>query len=74
MSNNEAGLLTPFEVQTLGADTFHRKIVGFQLVVCCWNCENVDRNTDGCSLANGERPPLEIVTFGCPAWAPDIPF
>lgn len=72
--SNEAKLLTPQEVQDLGSDTFHRKMVDCQLVICCWNCLNIDRETGGCALAQGARPPLETATFGCPAWMADIPF
>lgn len=72
--SNEAKLLTPQEVRVLGADTFHREMLNRCLVTSCWNCANIDRETGGCSLAQGARPPLETATFGCQAWAPDIPF
>lgn len=72
--SNEAKLLTPQDVRALGAETFHRGMLNNNMVSSCWNCTNIDRETGGCSLAQGARPPLETATFGCPAWEPDIPF
>lgn len=74
MSNEEAKALTPHEVRVLGAATFHGEMLNSLLVRSCWNCHNINRETGGCALAQGARPPLETATFGCPAWDPDIPF
>jgi len=39
----------------------------------CNDCENY--LTGGCALANGQRPPPEVIKTGCDSWSWDtIPF
>lgn len=39
----------------------------------CLRCINFDEITERCTLAN-QRPPARVIAFGCPKFAPDIPF
>lgn len=39
------------------------------------NCMNCMNWSNGCSKANGQRPPDTVLVKGCPAWEEDdIPF
>ena len=40
----------------------------------CLNCTNYDPASEGCRLAEGARPPLEIIVKGCEQWDQAIPF
>lgn len=41
---------------------------------CCFTCDNVDLDNDKCKKWNA-KPPIKIITFGCPDWIyNDIPY
>lgn len=40
----------------------------------CMECVNFDRDAEACKLA-GQRPPAQVIAYGCPAYVhDDIPF
>lgn len=32
---------------------------------CCLTCCNFDEPSEGCNIANGQRPPARVVAYGC---------
>ena len=40
----------------------------------CINCVNFDLPTEGCALAQGQRPPATTIACGCLAWVGGPPF
>lgn len=39
-----------------------------KLPQCCVNCIHFNEVTEGCAKAEGRRPPVEVITFGCEAF------
>ncbi len=44
------------------------------LIRSCINCDSWIRETEGCRIANGLRPPAAVIVIGCDAWEEEIPF
>jgi len=44
-------------------------------IICCPNCEHFDRKAEVCNYNNRQRPPANIIAFGC-NWfkIDDVPF
>jgi len=52
----------------------HKELVAHYIVRSCLNCENFDKRKEQCDLAPGQRPPAEILVYGCIKWEMLIPF
>jgi hypothetical protein len=63
----------------------HRKLVDDATFHSCLNCEHWSENGIGVQYGTKERgqekcmkyeqrPPAEVIVFGCPDWLYDIPF
>lgn len=44
------------------------------LLRSCVNCINFQKSTEGCLIAQGQRPPAMVIVLGCNRWEDDIPF
>ena len=40
----------------------------------CVNCDQFNKETEGCKFANGSRPPAMVIVMGCDSWVEEIPF
>ena len=54
-------------------DLLHRELIRTDVVTSCLNCECFDKKTEQC-LEFNQRPPAEVIVFGCPEWIQAIPF
>lgn len=42
---------------------------------CCLHCVHFNEGAELCELAQPpQRPPAKVITFGCPAFDPAVPF
>lgn len=46
--------------------------IGEAIDTTCISCRHFDAPTEGCRLANGQRPPAEVIAYGCDShdWIP----
>jgi hypothetical protein len=44
-----------------------------RLLHSCLTCKNFTEATEGCALAQGERPPARVIAYGCSAWEDENP-
>lgn len=63
----------------------HKKLIEDGTCKSCLNCEHWSENSIGvqyktkpagqevCGLYN-QKPPADVIVFGCPSWVFDIPF
>lgn len=54
-------------------DLLHRDLIRTVVVKSCLNCECFDKKKDHC-LEYNQRPPADVIVFGCPGWIQEIPF
>lgn len=51
----------------------HKRLIDAGELTTCLTCAYFERDILGCNLAT-QKPPLEVIICGCPAWDDLIPF
>lgn len=64
MASNKNRLPRPFT---------HEDMLIRQLVASCYNCESFNKDKEICLMCN-QRPPAQVIVFGCDGWEGEIPF